>query len=65
MIAPFCGASNHEKGPEETRPLQALRLTAQCNLGQAPGGVADVVGIRCSAISGKLKVSDQAARSIG
>ena len=29
------------------------------------GGVADVVGIRCSAISGKLKVSDQAARSIG
>jgi len=29
------------------------------------GGVADVVGIRCGAISGKLRVSDQAARSIG
>ena len=31
----------------------------------AAGSVADVVGIRCGAISGKLKVSDQAARSIG
>ena len=29
------------------------------------GGVADVVGIRCGAISGKLRVSDQAARSMG
>jgi multidrug transporter EmrE-like cation transporter len=34
-------------------------------IGTVAGAVRDVVGIRCGAISGNMKVSFQAARSIG
>lgn len=63
---------DHNAGTVDTRSVETILkaaheagFTVEWVLETHAGAVADVVGIRCGAISGNMKVSFQAARSIG
>jgi hypothetical protein len=43
----------------------AIFITIIVSVASNPGAVRNVVGIRCGALSGNMKISFQAARSIG
>ena len=55
-----CNPSHHAHQDDCERNLEPQRAT-----NPSQGAVRNVVGIRCGAISGNMKVSFQAARSIG